>query len=886
MSEPFLEFWGKAQPSEGAAAGWHPAACHCLDVAAVAKALLHAHPAAARHVAEACAWAPEAFIDTSVFLIALHDIGKFSRPFQAKAPQHWPSVLGPYRNEPGPHHTEAGLRLLREPRILDVLDEALPGWTKQSTDALLDAVAGHHGRPVLCPPPLETNIACTACLDAAHAFVAATAGLIKPSPLAPPPKRAAETASWWLAGLTTLCDWIGSGTQWFRYEGDAVRSLEGYWLKAQQRAEVAVAESGLLPVAPNPAPGLAMLMPQIKAPTPMQALAEGLTLPNGPVSIIVEDVTGGGKTEAALLLVQRLIADGRADGLFIALPTMATADAMFDRLAESYRRLFTEQARPSLALAHGHAALNDLFQGSILAKAAAADLEATDAEDTASAQCAAWLAEERRRVFFAHVGVGTIDQALLAVLAARYAALRLFGLSRKVLVVDEAHAYDPYMSEELDRLLAFHAMLGGSSIILSATLPQVRRNGLLHAVANGLAAAPYEAMKFDYPLVTVAGRRGGFECAVPIREELRRNLPVRRLSDTAEAVALLVQAAHAGACAIWIRNTVDDARAAGEALRKAGILPVLFHARFAMGDRLAIQRNVLSWFGKEAADRAPDGIGRVLVATQVVEQSLDLDADVLVTDLAPIELLIQRAGRLQRHPERHRPPGFKSPEFLVLSPDPVDQPEEDWAEDAAIGGTRFVYGVHILWLSARTLFGAKTIHVPEGIRPLVEAVYGDAAENIPPALQTAQEKADGDGLAQRGHARANLLELRKGYTYLSGKWAHDVVMPTRLGDDYITFRMAREENEALVSWFADDDPARVWAFSEIALRRSIADEEIIPARLMPALARLRAGWRAWQKDIPILVMTPGEAGAWTTVALRRGTKVCLDYDQDWGFVVR
>ncbi len=521
----FLDFWGKARPPEGAAARWHPAACHGLDVAAVAEALLRAHPTAAQGIAKSCGWTTEAFIRAVVFLMALHDIGKFSRPFQAKAPDHWPPALGSYCNVSGPRHDELGLRLLLDGEIFVTLRRVFPGWADAPIKALLGAIAGHHGRPVECPPPPQAHIVCLPCLDAARAFARAAADLLEPPPLGVPPKGTAVVASWWLAGITTLCDWIGSATQWFEYEGAAVTSLERYWPLAQQRALLAVTESGLLPARPSLMQGLSGLMPHIETPTPMQALAEALRLPEGAVSVIIEDATGGGKTEAALLLAHRLIADGRADGLFMALPTMATADAMFDRLAESYRRLFTPDARPSLALAHGRAALNDLFQGSILVKAAAGpEREAADAADAASAQCAAWLAEERRRVFFAHVGVGTIDQALLAVLAARYGALRLFGLSRKVLIVDEAHAYDPYMSAELDRLLTFHAMLGGSSIILSATLPHNRRAALLNAIASGLNSTPHVPAASDYAFPAGAGmnRSGWLAVTVGVGVPRRR----------------------------------------------------------------------------------------------------------------------------------------------------------------------------------------------------------------------------------------------------------------------------------------------------------------------------------------------------------------------------
>ena len=237
---------------------------------------------------------------------------------------------------------------------------------------------------------------------------------------------------------------------------------------------------------------------------------------------------------------------------------------------------------------------------------------------------------------------------------------------------------------------------------------------------------------------------------------------------------------------------------ARRALRAADITPILFHARFAMGDRLSIQSEVLGCFGKNsgAETRAHQGIGRVLVATQVVEQSLDLDADVMVTDLAPIDLLIQRAGRLQRHPSRSRPPGFEQPELLLISPDPTAMPDAAWAADTAIGGTRFVYPPSILWRSARVLEAAGQITVPEGVRPLLEAVYGPDAEAVPPGLAQAEARLIGEMAAECGIARYNLLDPARGYAFRNGEWTSDVIMPTRLGDDCKMFRMARSEGDS------------------------------------------------------------------------------------------
>src|SRR5262249_9039299 len=153
---------------------------------------------------------------------------------------------------------------------------------------------------------------------------------------------------------------------------------------------------------------------------------------------IIEDVTGSGKSEAALIFAARLLSGGRADGLYFALPTMATANAMYDRLAASYRRLFADGSTPSLVLAHGKRRLHNGFADSILESE---ERQPQPYDEDAVAACAMWIADDRRKAFLAHVGIGTVDQALLGVLPSRHQSLRLWGLSDRVLVIDEAHAY-------------------------------------------------------------------------------------------------------------------------------------------------------------------------------------------------------------------------------------------------------------------------------------------------------------------------------------------------------------------------------------------------------------------------------------------------------------
>ena len=257
-----------------------------------------------------------------------------------------------------------------------------------------------------------------------------------------------------------------------------------------------------------PLQSIESLFPFIKQPTPLQhyALTEPLT--DQPQLFILEDVTGAGKTEAALVLAHRLMMQGLAEGLYIALPTMATANAMYKRLGDVYRKFYQASNNPSLILAHGARELSKDFQDSvILATQQTPDSDylhggkEEDQELSATAYCNAWLADSRKKALLADVGVGTLDQALLAVLPSRHQSLRLLGLARNVLLVDEVHAYDSYMQKLLDALLEAHARQGGSVILLSATLPQTMREKLVKAFHKGLEQdEPRLSDPAQYPL--------------------------------------------------------------------------------------------------------------------------------------------------------------------------------------------------------------------------------------------------------------------------------------------------------------------------------------------------------------------------------------------------
>lgn len=611
-------------------------------------------------------------------------------------------------------------------------------------------------------------------------------------------------------------------------------SLSDYWERhALPQAEKAVYEAGL---GNHPVRSLAsplQLFDYLRTPTPLQELALQMPLKGGPQLFLLEDVTGAGKTEAALILAYRLMEAGAAHGLYFGLPTMATANQMYQRMGQVYSRFYGADANPSLVLAHGARQLVEEFRQSILGDPAdRGDCDYHPDDKSATSQCSAWLADHRKKALLADVGVGTLDQALLGILPVRHQSLRLLGLSGKVLIADEVHAFDPYMCELLAHLLEAHARQGGSAILLSATLPAAMRTRFIQAFQRGAGSndnhgAPENA---PYPLLTHACAVGSRDYSCETRKEVRRTVEIRWEQDEEGVRKLIKEQAAQGRCVCWIRNTVGDARRAYETLREeCGASRVtLFHSRYAMGDRLAIEADVLARFGKQS--REDQRAGHVLIATQVVEQSLDLDFDVLITDLAPIDLLIQRAGRLHRHvrDERGNPSSIErraTPVLHIHAPRPDLVSTAHWYADKFPAASHVYPDIGKLWLTQQILLRSGCIVSPgtEGepgaVRVLVEAVYGDDAQEIPDALMSATQKQLGAAMAERSQARFNALDLEKGYCYGSSRhWYEDTQVPTRLSEQSVQVYLARWDGERLVPWV--DAPVFAWEHSSVQINAS------------------------------------------------------------------
>ena len=667
----YWRYWGKAQAVADSGAEYHLLPYHCLDVAAVGKVYLDHHAALRTDWAARLQISEKNLNDWFVLFLSQHDLGKFSYRFQGLRRKDICRALENQQEEGRyhPRHDTLGY-LLWEGEIGPLsIEQAWFGiatdrgsqraW-RENFEIWARIVTGHHGQPPKNSeqPPCLDHLFSHHDQQAAMQFAMDCAELLLPDRnISLPDGRAVneqlKPLSWWLAGLAVLCDWLGSNQTFFAYQSipdNSDKPLDNYWKnEALPRAEEALRHYGLLP--PKVRPQTLDSLFGFTSPTPLQQTAATLPLNAAPQLFILEDVTGAGKTEAALMLAHRLIESGQADGFYFGLPTMATSNAMFRRIADEDKGVAQKffQGEWNCVLAHSASRLKPVLEELLSGGNSESDYIGRD-EQSAANERLAWFSDNRKKALLADIGVGTVDQALLAILYSRHQSLRLLGLARKVLIVDEVHSGDEYMLKLLEVLLTFHAASGSSAILLSATLPRITREKLARAYRVGLGLEAQPLPSKEYPLLTRVGVNEPEEIHLETRPEVARTVKIDWVNSVESAVKALLAAKAEGRCACWIRNTVDDAITAFELLRQAGV-PVddliLFHARFALADRLTIEERVLKAFGPKS--NAEGRARKILVGTQVLEQSLDLDMDVMITDLAPVDLDHSAAGRLCRH---------------------------------------------------------------------------------------------------------------------------------------------------------------------------------------------------------------------------------------------
>jgi CRISPR-associated endonuclease/helicase Cas3 len=753
LHDPWLSVWAKTGRRDDAdplrVTHWLPLHVHLADTAGIAGLLVDhwVSPQVVRRISTELDGSAQDVRTLVTWLAAVHDVGKASPAFAVQD-----ATLADAMRR---HGLEANPRLAVDPlrsRIRHEIvgqrvvrsflrDELGFDW-KRAAAQLACVVGGHHGVPpesgLLAEVDKHPELAgAGAWADARLAALRWATELVGGAKALKPfaGVSVGRPVQVLLTGIVIVADWIAS-SELFPLEplhtaheppvppspAATARRIEEAWAELDlpsRWAPVAITD-----------PAAAFAERFNRTPRPVQiAAVEAASAQERPGMIVVEAPMGEGKTEAALAAVEVLAARSGADGCFVALPTRATTDAMFERVLAWMRSLPGIAQDTSVLLAHGTASLNDKYRGLVRKGIQGVG---TDCGEDEAGIAHHWL-RGRKKGPLAQFVIGTVDQVLVAGLKSRHLALRHLALAGKVVVIDEVHAYDVYMSTYLDRVLHWLGAYGVPVVLLSATLPAGRRAELL-AAYSGTEPRPATG----YPLVSATG----VTPQVVPASGAPRPVVVERLSEDPDLANLdaLVETLRAGlvdgGCAVVIRNTVARVQATADALVAAfGEDNVtVSHSRFLACDRAELDADLVRRFGPDPAGGRP--AFHVVVASQTVEQSLDVDFDLMVTDLAPVDLVLQRMGRLHRH-ARTRPAAVSEPRCIVTG-------VEDWAAEPvrAVAGSRRVYGEHPLLRTAALLDGRDLITVPTDIAPLVQAGYGDiepGPESWHPAMVEAAE---------------------------------------------------------------------------------------------------------------------------------------------------
>ncbi|MEQ3657356.1 MAG: CRISPR-associated helicase/endonuclease Cas3 [Glaciecola sp.] len=739
----YFKYWGKAKKTpEQDGADYHLLPYHCLDVAAVADVWLSESRTLLKQIALQIKCSESDAKAIILFYVLLHDLGKFDARFQNFVEEIRIELQGSelkVEPEKYAHGSHGYLHFI---------------MAYGHNDAM-KAVAGHHG---YCDTSIDRNLAEP---DADEELIALDSKARK---------EWIEFCLVWteltsipdvgdipmLAGLCSVADWIGSSITSFNTN---IQDLNEYYKLTLPRAKHALVESGML----NQLNGVGfeyLFSPY--QPRGIQTLLSDMPLETG--LTIVESDTGSGKTEFALAYASMLIDKNLADGIVFGLPTQATANGLFERIGDAANKLFPDS---TLTLAHSKS------------KYLMPDENG-------------FLHQSSKRAFLGSLSVATVDQILMGVLGIKHQFIRSFGTRKSVLILDEIHSFDAYMHALIERVLQGQHQAFSCVILLSATLPLSLKNKLVKSYSGQVKGNAY-------PLIThvdIDGVTKEFPVEQPtIHKQIQlENWLSNDLLPNAEQQQNLIEHAKKGAVVGVICNTVHDAQNLYQQM-KSQINTVddsleidLFHARYTFSDRARIEKQILKTYGKDASRK-----GRILVATQVVEQSLDLDFDVMVSQIAPIEFLMQRMGRLWRHERINtqlcpRSEHITQPIFITLLP---SHSVTSWKTHYQ--GSGFVYrNIRVLYRTEQYLNTNDYLTFPDCYREAMEYVhseqaYGDEPEELSHLYESYQQEQNGSAYTA------------KMYSVLDSKPLNDVdprcALLTREGEMTATVVLINKEGD-------------------------------------------------------------------------------------------
>jgi CRISPR-associated endonuclease/helicase Cas3 len=815
--------WGKlSRDKSDQLTGIHPLLDHMTDVAACFLALAECAAVRRSMVRTACRDLDAVDLQRLAVLVFLHDVGKANSGFQSRRwksperpPGYWPT--SPFGHGPEGWELIASRVPNAELYAVGLPIAEIVSWGDEAVCELLQASISHHGRPLGESHAQQTALIWKPVLDKSGAVLydpAVTMArmgdrLRQSFPLAFAECRRSlpdqPAFAHLFAGLVQLADWLGSDTRegFFPYTKPGENRFE----TARERATYAVRTIGLdvntwrneLCNQP-PAFSSAFCLPKAR---PMQLAAADLSLGN---IVVLEAETGSGKTEAALWRFAKLFQTREVDSLYFALPTRTAASQLYERVFDFVSRLWPHDAPVVVRALPGDEAADDQIKISL------PDFKVLWPDQPGDAVAhQRWVAENPKRFLAATIAVGTIDQALLSALKVRHAHMRHALLARSMLVVDEVHASDAYMTVLLEKLLQAHLKAGGQAMLLSATLGATARTRYLNIGYSKKHVQPSltDACAVPYPAVS-SRNTSGIQLQQVAGNPQHKTVHWRTMDamdDPVRIATLAADAATQGARVLVVRNTVPAAVATlkaleqlaqarcGDWLFKVNGVSTVHHSRYSQQDRTLLNNAVGAQLGKQRQDFK----GRVIIGTQTLEQSLDIDADLLITDLCPMDVLLQRIGRLHRHvrPDEERPEGFRQPRAWVLTPAGHDL--TPMLKRARNGLGRFHDGggvypdLRMIEATRRLIAAQPSRQIPADNRFLVEhATHPEALLAIEKELgadwQKLGQAIEGDTSARKGLGHLHTLPYDDAFSDVTFPDS-DQKIATRLGaaDRLVTF---------------------------------------------------------------------------------------------------
>lgn len=719
---------------------WLPLWMHLRDTAGIMKKLVKKW--ISNSIFTAAGLNNEQFLTVAVFLGAVHDIGKATSYFQSiitqACPQKYDEIVSngfvvnkKYRSAGKTPHAYAGQWILQSDTNKFNIHESLAV-----------VVGAHHGKPIsidfLTGEPdmvkaYPVNFFGTeedkedrrSWENSWHDIVDQAMELAGIQSIEELPALTQE-AQILYSGLLIIADWIASNTAFFPLlplddygNKDAYpKRVNDGWERAAfpegWHSEVYAMDKEIFHER------FGFLPNEIQ-----EQMLKAVNSSNAPGIFVLEAQMGIGKTEAALGAAEVLACRKENGGIFLGLPTQATSNGLFHRLYE-WGKQVSDETLNAIRLAHGSAEFHDEYHQLILQGRANID---EDSQNQEGLEVHPWF-QGNKRALLADFVIGTVDQFLMVSLKRKHFMLRHIGLSGKVVIIDECHAYDSYMNTYLERSLQWMAAYGVSVILLSATLPAKRRRMLVECYAKAYSkyhlgkrkpeityTRPDWKENTGYPLLTWTD--GENVKQADIRQDISdKKVKISYVNTIVDMVRLLENRLQDGGCGCIIANTVKAAQEIYTVCVELmwNVKVILYHAQFTMPDRYEKEKLLLKKMGKASVNS--DRYRLVLIGTQVLEQSLDYDADIMVTQLCPVDLLLQRIGRLHRHKERDgeipgysRPDRLRNPECIILRD----------GDKGYNSGSKAVYGDYLLMRTEKIL--GTEIKIPGDIPYMVQKVY-------------------------------------------------------------------------------------------------------------------------------------------------------------------